>query len=282
YLAPLVAPGFGPEALSDLVSMSRILLLSPFLLGISNLFGSVTQAFQKFYAYTLSPLLYNIGIIVGILFFYPKFGLTGLVWGVVFGAFLHLLIQLPALLQSNILPAITFRFWDKQVKEVILTSIPRTLTLASHQITIVVLVAMATLLTPGSVSVFNFAFNLQSVPLAIIGVSYSVAAFPSLARFLSAGEMDKFKKQMLSAIRHIIVWSLPVIVLFIVLRAQIVRVILGAGEFGWTETRLTAAALSLFVLSVLAQNLVQLFIRAYYAKGETVKPLIINIFSAVF
>ncbi len=281
FLVKLIAPGFSEESLGLLCDMSRILLLSPFLLGISNLFGSVTQAFQKFYAYTLSPLLYNIGIIIGILIFYPSFGIHGLAWGVVLGACLHLLIQVPALLQANILPAFSYQIWDKEIKQIVFTSLPRTLTLASHQITLVVLVAMATLFTEGSVAIFNFAFNLQSVPLAIIGISYSVAAFPSLVKSLTAGDNEKFLNQVLSALRHMIFWSLPIIAMFIILRAQIVRVILGAGEFDWTETRLTAAALALFVISIVAQNLVQLFVRCYYAKGETSKPLVINILSSV-
>lgn len=280
-LAKLIAPGFATEHLDLLVVMSRILLLSPFLLGISNLFGSVTQAFQKFYAYTLSPLLYNIGIIIGIIAFYPFMGILGLAWGVVLGALLHLLVQTPALLEAKVWPKLTGKVWDKEIKEIIFTSLPRTLTLATHQITIVVLVAMATLFVEGSVSVFNFALNLQSVPLAIIGVSYSVAAFPSLVKFISAGEEQKFIDQIVSALRHIIFWSFPIIAMFVVLRAQIVRVILGAGEFDWTETRLVAAALALFVISIAAQNLVQLFVRGYYAKGQTRKPLIINVASSL-
>ena len=132
----------------------------------------------------------------------------------------------------------------------------------------------------GSIAVFNFSFNLQSVPLTIIGVSYSVAAFPTLAKMFSNGERVQFLEQVLVAAKHIIFWSFPAIVLFIVLRAQIVRVILGSGEFDWADTRLTAAALALFAVSIAAQGLIFLFVRGYYAAGNTKKPLILNLISA--
>jgi putative peptidoglycan lipid II flippase len=118
---------------------------------------------------------------------------------------------------------------------------------------------------------------LQSVPLSIIGVSYSVAAFPNLARYFANGERSKFVDQIANAAKHIIFWSLPITVLFVVLRAQIVRVILGSGQFNWEDTRLTAAALAAFVISLVAQSLVLLFTRGYYASGNTKKPLYINL-----
>ena len=132
----------------------------------------------------------------------------------------------------------------------------------------------------GSIAVFNLSFNLQSVPLTIIGVSYSMAAFPTLAALYAGGKIKEFIDSIASAARHIIFWALPITALFIVLRAQVVRTILGSGEFDWTSTRLVAAALALFAISVVAQSLVLLFVRGYYAVGKTTKPLVINVFSS--
>ncbi len=111
------------------------------------------------------------------------------------------------------------------------------------------------------------------MPFSIIGVSYSLAAFPTLSRLISAGDRGKFLEQMITSARHIIFWSVPISVMFIVLRAQIVRTILGSGKFNWDDTRL-------FVVSLLAQNLVNLFVRSYYSQGKTRTPLLTNIFSA--
>jgi putative peptidoglycan lipid II flippase len=121
--------------------------------------------------------------------------------------------------------------------------------------------------------VFTFAYNLQAVPLAIIGVSYSVAAFPTLARLHAQGEFEKFSRYIDTALRHIFFWAIPATIFIIVLRAQLVRVILGAGLFDWAATRLTAAALALFILSLAAQSVTLLIARGYYAAGSTKKPL---------
>ena len=118
------------------------------------------------------------------------------------------------------------------------------------------------------------------MPFSVIGVSYSLAAFPTLTRLFSSGERKEFLDQMITSARHIIFWSVPITVLFIVLRAQIVRTILGVGRFNWDDTRLTAAALALFTISLIAQNLVALFVRSYYSQGKTKTPLFMNILSA--
>lgn len=279
-LAPLIAPGFTESARHELVSLSRIMLFSPIFLGISGLIASVTQALNRFLVYALAPILYNVGIILGIAFLYPLFGLPGLAYGVVVGAVLHLAIQVPVLWSSNFVPRFTFRIHWTDVRRVLTLSVPRTITLAASHIVTLIFVAFASLVGEGSVTVFNLSLNLQSVPLSVIGVSYSVAAFPTLSLLFSNGKRAEFLGHISTAARHIIFWSLPITALFIVLRAQIVRTILGAGAFGWAETRLTAAALALFAVSVVAQSLVLLFVRGYYAAGYTKKPLIINLVSA--
>ena len=276
----IVIPGLSGSSQAEFVELSRILLLSPFLLGLSGLFASITQSLRNFFTYALSPALYNLGIIVGIIFFYPLFGFSGIVYGVILGAFLHVAVQIPVLTKNNFLPRFTLRFNWKEVGQVFLISLPRTITLSAHHITLLVLVALASFMEEGSIAIFNFSLNLQSVPLSIIGVSYSVAAFPTLVRLFSSGEEREFVNQIATAIRHIIFWSLPVLVLFIVLRAQMVRSILGTGLFDWGATRLTAACLALFVVSVAAQGLMLLFVRGYYAVGKTIKPLVVNVASS--
>jgi putative peptidoglycan lipid II flippase len=161
------------------------------------------------------------------------------------------------------------------MREILSVSIPRALTLSVNQIVLLILVGVATAMTEGSVSVFQFAFNLQSVPLAIIGMSYSVAAFPTLSYLYAKKDHAGFNNQLITALRHIIFWSVPVIALVIVLRAQIVRVLLGSGQFDWSDTRLTAAVLAIFVISLVAQAVLLLLIRAFYAGGKTVLPFLV-------
>lgn len=278
WLAQVVAPGFEGEALSELVRLSRIMLLSPILLGVSNLLGTITQAFRKFFVYALSPIFYNLGIIVGILAFYPIFGLSGLAWGVALGALLHVIIQLPVVIRQGYFPTFTWRINWREAGQIAAISLPRTLTLSLSKISIIVLIALASQLAEGSVSILNFAMNLQNVPLTIIGVSFSVAAFPTLVKLFSENNKEEFYRKLVMPARQIVFWSIPVIIFFVVLRAHIVRVILGAGEFSWADTRLTAAALALFVISVMFQSLILLLVRGYYAAGKTARPLLVNLF----
>ncbi len=276
-----IAPGFSIEGQNDVIVLSRILLLSPIFLGLSNLFGSITQLFRKFFIYSLSPILYNLGIIFGILFFYPFFGIKGLAFGVVLGALLHFLIQVFGSLKSGFNFAFSFKINFTEIKKLVLTSLPRTLGLAFNNIALIAIIAIASFYKAGSISIFNLSLNLQSVPLNIIGVSYAVASFPSLAKSISLGKIEEFKEQLKLSARSIVFWSLPVAFLFIVLRAQIVRVILGSSSFSWDNTRLVAASLAIFSISVLAQGMIALLSRAYYANGNTKTPLLINLFSSV-
>jgi putative peptidoglycan lipid II flippase len=272
---PYIAPGFAadPASKAQLIMLVRVLLLQPILLGASNTIAALTQLRHRFVLYSVSPLLYNLGIIFGAVVLYPRFGLAGLGWGVVLGALMHLCIQMPFFLAEPRGEKLPLKRMLKGVWEVLTLSLPRTFALAATQISLVALTAIASYLASGSIAVFMFAYNLQAVPLTIIGVSYSVAAFPTFARLYAQGEHGEFARYTETALRHILFWSVPATVFIIVMRAQIVRVILGAGQFDWNATRLTAAALALFILSLTAQSVTLLIMRAYYAAGETKKPL---------
>lgn len=271
-----IAPGFTPAHQAEVVMLSRIMLFSPILMGLSNLFGTVTQLFRKFFIYSLSPILYNIGIIVGVIFLYPNFGIYGLAMGVALGAFMHFGIQAISSHLCGFTPRFSLKINFNDIKKSAINSFPRTLGLAFNNIALISIIALASFLKSGSISVFNFSYNLQSVPLNIIGISYAVAAFPGLTKSFVGGKKEEFKKHLKDAARAIVFWSLPVIFIFIVVRAQIVRVILGSGSFSWDDTRLVAASLAIFSISILAQGMITLLSRSYYATGNTKRPLIVN------
>ncbi len=285
FLAPKLGaflyPGFDIGQQEAFVQLTRILLLSPIFLGLSNILSSVTQLAGRFYVYALSPILYNLGIIVGVVFLYPTWGLAGIGWGVVIGAVMHLLIQVPTVIREGLLPRPTLSFDWKSLGNVIAVSLPRTITLALNQLVMLALLGFASTLAAGSVTVFTFASNLYMAPLTLIGVSYSVAAFPVLSRLFTSGDKTAFLDHVLVALRSIIFWSLPAVTVFIVLRAHIVRVLLGSGAFDWADTRLTAAVFALFLISLVAHGIVLLFVRAYYASGKTARPLLVTLGSSV-
>ena len=282
HLSGLVAPGFSESSKSEFVFLARILLLSPIFLGLSNLVSSVIQSHNRFIVYALSPVFYNLGIIFGLIFLFPIFGLAGIVLGVAIGALMHFAIQIPAIVNLGYFPRPARKINFKETWKMVRLSFPRSLGLGLNQIILIFITASASLLSAGSIAVFNLSFNLQSVPLAVIGMSYSVAAFPTLAKLFARDKKKEFLEQTTIAVRQILFWSITASVLIIILRAQIVRVVFGSGHFSWQDTRLTAAAMALFAFSITAQSVIVVFTRAFYASGKTWKPIMINVISAVF
>src|SRR3989344_909762 len=173
-LAPAILASLFPQItaageLPELVSLTRLMLLQPIFLGLSNIFGAITQVRQRYALYSLSPLLYNLGIIVGVLVFYPQWGLTGLALGVVLGALLHVGIQLPSVFADGFFHALPTKFNPRAFLETVSVSIPRALALSMNQVSFIGVVALAGMLAPGSIAVFMFASHLHAAPLAVLG-----------------------------------------------------------------------------------------------------------------
>ncbi|MFA7302355.1 MAG: lipid II flippase MurJ [Candidatus Paceibacterota bacterium] len=254
------------------VLLARILLVQPLLLGLSGIFSSVTQVHRRFVLFALSPVLYNLGIIVGTVYFYPLWGLPGIGGGVILGAVAYLMVNVPVLLEAGVLPALRMPRLALMLP-IVRDSVPRSLALGMNSITALALTAMASRIGTGSVSVFTLAGNLQAVPLALIGSSYAVAAFPALSEASALEDKGEFTRVLSSSARHIILWSIIALGMIIVLRAHLVRVILGTGAFDWEATRLTAALLVVLAVGLAAEALKLLFSRALYAARQSWRPL---------
>lgn len=276
WLAQWIAPGFDAASLETLTMLSRIMLAQPIIIGVSNMLSSITQMFRKFFITALAPVFYNLGIIIGVVVLYPLFGIVGLAYGVILGAVFHLLIQVPVLVAHRFVPRITANISWTEMRSLVLTSVPRTFGLSLSSLSALVLTAIASTLGVGSIAIFNLSNNMLNVPVGVIGISYATASFPMLIQLFHNHEQSRFIEHLFQALRKIIFWSLPVSVLFIVLRAQIVRVVLGSQSFSWNDTRLAAACLALFVVGLVAQNMIHVLVRGYYAMGNTKTPLITN------
>ena len=255
------------------VLLARILLLQPILLGLSGILSSVTQVHRRFMLFALSPVLYNIGIILGTVYFYPRLGLPGIGIGVIIGAIAYFAVNIPVLIEAGLMPNIRIPKLSLMLP-IVRDSIPRSLALGMNSITVLALTAIASRIGTGSVSVFTLAGNLVAVPLALIGSSYAVAAFPALSEASAIEKRSEFTSILSASARHIVLWSIVALGLIIVLRAHLVRVILGTGAFDWNATRLTAALLLVLTAGLAADALKLLFSRALYAARQSWRPLI--------
>jgi len=281
FVMKLVVPGFSENKLASVAMFTRIMFLSPLFLGISAVFGGILVSFKKFLAYSLAPIMYNLGIIIGAVFLVKIMGPIGLAWGVALGAGMHLFVQYPAVKLSGFHYQLNFRksFRDENARKVIRLMIPRSMGMAVTQINMLVITIFASILTSGSLAVFNFANNIQSVPLGLFGISFAVAAFPHLSSLAAEKSKKEFIRIFSRTFRRIIFFVAPLSLLIFILRAEIVRVILGAGKFDWEDTVLTLQVLGILSLSLIAQSLIPLLARAFYALQNTKIPFYIALAS---
>ncbi len=256
--------------------------VSTILLGFSSVFGGMLQGLKRFTLYAIAPLLYNVGIIAGtsVAFVYG-FGIKAVAWGVVLGALLHFGIQVIGSVRAGWRYRFLVRPRDPDMRELARLMIPRVAGLALSQINLIVMTAIASLLSAGSVAIFHFANNIQYVPIGIVGISFAIAAFPTLSEQAGAAQREALRKTISETTRMILFLIIPLSVVFLLLRIQIVRVVLGAGQFGWNETILTAHTIAFFVLSLFAQALIPLIVRVFFAWQNTLTPALIALGSAI-
>lgn len=271
----LIAPGFSQEKQRMAVLLTRIMMLNPLVLGVSNMASGVLQVSRRFLATALAPVMYNLGIVLGILFLFPSLGLKGLAIGVVLGGLLHLLIQIPALRASGFSYQKKLDFKDKTVLEALKLMGPRSFGLASGQMTFVIITIFASHFAIGSLSMLNLANNLASLVIGVVGVSFSTAVLPVLSSAFVDNNVEHFKKVFSQVFKQIVFFTIPLSVLFFVFSREAVSLILLAGDTGAgnaTFLTITSACLMGFSLTLFLQALTLLCIKAFYGLQNTIIP----------
>jgi putative peptidoglycan lipid II flippase len=280
-LSHFFAPGFPGYKLDQVVSFTRVVLIAQVLLAISMVYGSVLQSHKRFFLYSLAPIFYNLGIIIGAVWLVDLVGVIGLAWGVVLGSALHLITQILGVSKTGYRYKWKLNFGDRDTRTMFRLMGPRTLGIAIGQLLFLILSIFATTLESGSVTIFQFAYNIEFFAVGIFGVSLAIAVFPTLAQEAAHDNRDEFTRTLITTTRQIFYFLIPMTLLFLILRAQIVRVVVGAGEFDWNATILTADTLAFFALTLIPQSLVFVFSRAFYALKDTITPLTCAIVSAL-
>ena len=276
-----IIPGFSEAARIQSAEITRLMLLSPIFLGLSSIFSGVLHHFNRFLIYSLCPILYNLGIIFGIVFLSPDMGVLGISLGVVLGAFLHLAIQVPAAINSGFKYQPIFNFQDPGIKRIFKLMFPRIFGIAAQQINLIVITAIASTLSKGSIAIFNFANNLQYLPIGIIGVSFATAAFPRFTQLQANGERKKFMSRFKSIFFKILYLIIPISFLIFIFRNQIVNIVLQHGQFSQVSAQLTSASLGIFCLGLWASALIPLMLRGFFALQDTKTPTLIAVLTVL-
>lgn len=280
-LVMLITPGFEGEKLELTIALSKVMALQPILLSISFVFSGMLNSYKRFLVYALAPIFYNLGIIMGVTVFVPRVGIIGLAWGVVFGAMLHMLIQLPSVISVGFRWRPVLQWASSDFKKLWKMMIPRMVGLAAMQVNLLTVTIIGSTLLTGSIAVFHLANNVQFLPVGIFGIAFAQAAFPTLAEQVARKRKKDFKSTVTKTFRYIMFFVVPVSLYFFLLRAQLIRVLFGDGAFDWEDTILTLETFGWLVVSVFAQATIPLLARAFYVQQNTKTPVIISVISMI-
>lgn len=277
-ISRLLAPGFSESQIELMASYTRYMMLFQVLpLVIGNYFTGILQSYKLFLFPALAPVVYNLGMILGIVLFAPSFGLYSAVIGVGIGAFLFMIVQLPIIIHVGYRHHSSINIKQPGVIEVSKLIVPRMIGLGASQIDVTIDLMMASLLGSKMVTVFFLAQNLQQIPVRLFGFTISQAALPTLSTASAVKDISQFKKSILSAFHMILFLVFPASALFIVLRIPVVRLVYGASRYDWQATVLTALTLSFFSISIFAQAISQVFTRGFYALYDSKTPVTASI-----
>jgi len=266
-----VAPGLDDTAIAQAVVMMRIIALNPFLFSISSVLTSVQQATGRFFFYALAPSVYNLGIIFGILVIAPQLGIEGVAYGVFIGSIAQMLIAILGMKGTSFKysPQI---FWKNRGFIKVLTLLPaRSIDQGLDYFNYLVSINIASKMQIGAITAYSTAFTLHLVPIGLIGIAISTAAFPKMSERLSQGRPDLFKKEMVSVLRVIIWLSLPVAVIAFLARGYLVRLLVANGN------PTISLVLGSLALAVLFRSIFHIMSRGFYAQQDTKTPLYISV-----
>jgi len=277
YFAHFLVPGFEGEELQKYILLTRVLLFSPILFTLSNSYGRILISVKEFFWWSLSPALYNIGIIIGIIFLVPRFGIVGLVMGTVLGVFLHLINRFRPLKKKkySFRNRIDFTF-SPEIRETIKLMLPKMLQYAMWFIMLMAFTSIASQLAEGSVAVYNYARNFMSLPVSLLGIAIAMAMYPTLSHDASKGNFKKFRMDFKrNRLRSIIYTTLAAIALAL-LSKQVVGLLFGGGEFGQSDIDLLSGVLMVYCIAIPLESLMHAYHRAFYSLKNTIIPAFLH------
>lgn len=274
HLYGILTPGFIPEHRDQVVALSKILFAAQGFFVISYVLTAVLESSRRFLMPAIAPLFYNLGIILGTVFFSPKLGLMGPVIGVVIGAFSHAAVQLPLAIKLGYRFSFKIRI-SQDVKKIGRLSLPRVIEVMFLQVAKSVELLLASLISMAAYTYFTFGNSLQLLPVGLFGTSIAKAALPTLSRLSDSKE--EFRKTLFNALYQVSFVVLPAASILMVLRIPLVRLVFGTNLFNWESTVQTGLVVSAFGVGIIFQVFNSILARAFYALHNTKTPVIISI-----
>jgi putative peptidoglycan lipid II flippase len=272
----LLGAGFSPEKQSLTVDLLRIQAISIVFFGLSGLLIGILNSHKKFLMSALSPAMYNLGQILGILVLAPKMGIYGLAWGVVIGSAFSLLIQIPSLLKLKGLYLPNLGIRNSSVIEVFRLMVPRMFGAAVVQLMVWVNTLLASHMTDGSVYSLRIGFSLMMIAWAVIAQSIATAAMPTFSAQYAQGKLDEIRKTLASTLRGVLLLAIPATLGLILLRVSIVAMVFQRMAFTVETTQMVAWALLWYTVGLVFHSILEVLVRAYYAMHDTRTPVLVG------
>ena len=263
--------GMNQEGKDLATTMMRIIAINPILFAVSSVLTSIQQTYGRFFFFALTPAIYNLGIIAGVIFLSPEYGIIGAAYGVVIGAVAQLIVALVGMF------GIGFDYhrginWRNHGFKKVLTLLPyRSVDQGIDYFNNLVEISLASRLRQGMINAWSVSFTLHWVPINLIGVAISTAAFPQMAERINQGRPDLFKKEFISLLRVIIWLALPVSVIAYLGRGYLVRLLVAEGNF------VISSLLGMLVVAIFFRAIFHLVSRSFYAQQDTKTPLFVSI-----
>ncbi|WP_054535095.1 murein biosynthesis integral membrane protein MurJ [Herpetosiphon geysericola] len=302
--APLLRwlnPTYTPEQLGLAIYLVRLFMLSPLLLGLGGLAMATLNALDHFTMPALVPVIYNVAIIAGIVLIGPllvRFGLVqhpisvvehngqavsieGAAWGVVLGALLYLVCQLPVLYRAGFRYQVLFNWRDAALRRIGLLMGPRVFGQAAMQINTIAIFSFAKLLGDGRATALSNALTLMLLPHGIFALSLATVMFPQLSRLDAAGDEEGFNQTTRSTLGTVLWAIIPAAVGLLLLATPIVQVLFQRGNFDSQSTLWVVQALMMYATALPAFGAAEILIRGFYARQETTIPVVIGIVTVV-
>lgn len=280
-LSRLIAGGFDEQQILLMANLTRIMASAQLFFGFSSFLTGVIQSHKRFLVPALSPILYNVGIIIGIVGFSQTFGIYGAAFGVIIGAVLHLLAQIPLAGKLGFRYLFALQPKHPAVKEMGSLMLPRVLTLSLVQIEATAIVMFSSWLAPGTVTIISIAQQLANLPVRLIGIPIGQASLPFFTKITSKNDLLALAGMVNKTILEMLYLALPASAIVLVLRIPLVRLAYGADSFPWAETVLTGKLVAILAIAIAARSLTHLIVRVFYALHNTKTPFLANLFSTI-
>ena len=281
WLVPnVVAPGFDAPTTQNTIDMLRILLISTIIFSVSGIFSGILNSHQHFLLPAIAPIMFDVGILIGVIFLLAPFGVHGIAIGAVLGSALHFGIQVPGLIRYKMRWKLELGLRDPVLWRVIRLMLPRIGGLGVFSLNFLVMNNIASRLSVGSVSALDWGWRLMQIPQTLIGTAMGIVIFPTLAALSEVGDLTGKRSAMSGALRFIVVASIPSTVGLVVLGQPLIS-LLERGAFDSSASALVYSTLSMFTLGLIVHSALEVIARSFYADKDTLTPLFAALGGAV-